>query len=54
MPSSNDINPAFGDQWGLLFTVRYGLGLVLYGLRMPYVFLFLLLYGLGLPSHFLF
>ena len=39
MPSSDDINSAFGDQWGLLFTVRYGLGLVLYELGLPYVFL---------------
>ena len=39
MPSSDDINSAFGDQWGLLFTVLYGLGLVLYGLGLPYVFL---------------
>ena len=48
MLSSNDINSAFGDQWGLLFTVLHGLGLVLYGLGLPYAFLFLLLYGLGL------
>ena len=39
MPSSDDINSAFGDQWGLLFTVLYGLGLVLYGLGLSYVFL---------------
>ena len=39
MPSSDDINSAFGDQWGLLFTVLYGLGLLLYGLGLPYVFL---------------
>ena len=39
MPSSDDINSAFGDQWGLLFTVLYGLGLVLYGLGLPYAFL---------------
>ena len=40
MPSSDDINSAFGDQWGLLFTVLYGLGLVLSGLGLPCVFLF--------------
>ena len=39
MPSSDDINSAFGDQWGLLFTVLYGLGLVLYRLGLPYAFL---------------
>ena len=65
MPSSDDINSAFGDQWGLLFTVLYGLGLLLYGLGLPYVFLSCyytdwdcllvsFLYGLGLPSRFLF
>ena len=39
MPSSDDINSTFSDQWGLLFTVLYGLGLVLSGLGLPYVFL---------------
>ena len=39
MPSSDDINSAFGDQWGLLFTVLYDLGLVLYRLGLPYAFL---------------
>ena len=39
MPSSDDINSAFGDQWGLLFTVLYGLGLVLYRLGLPSGFL---------------
>ena len=39
MPSSDDINSAFGDQWGLLFTVQYSLGLVLYGLGLPSGFL---------------
>ena len=52
MPSSDDINSAFGDQWGLLLTVLYGLGLVLYGLGLPYVFLSCYYTGLGLPSAF--
>ena len=54
MPSSDDINSAFGDQWGLLFTVLYGLGLVLYGLGLPYAFLGCYYTVLGLPSCFLF
>ena len=54
MPSSDDINSAFGDQWGLLFTVRFGTGsgcgTIWTGTA--FWFPFLLLYSLGLPSVF--
>ena len=55
MPSSDDINSAFGDQWGLLLMVRFrtgsGCGIIRTGTA--FWFPFLLLYGLGLPSGFL-
>ena len=69
MPSSNNINSAFGGQWGLLLTVRFGTGsgcgtiwtetalcfpfLILYSLRLPSDFRSEYYTGLGLPSHFL-
>ena len=43
MPNSNDIKSNFGNQWGLLLTIHYGLGLAL----------LLVLYRLGLPFGFL-
>ena len=55
MPSSDDINSAFGDQWGLLLTVWFetgsGCGTIRTGTA--FWFPFLLLYRLGLPSRFL-
>ena len=50
MPSSDNINSAFGDQWGLLFTVRFGTDSGCGTIRTGTAFLFpfLLLYGLGL------
>ena len=56
MPSSDDINFAFGDQWGLLFTVRFGTGSGCGTIQTgtAFWFPFLLLYSLGLPSCFLF
>ena len=55
MPSSDDINFAFGDQWGLLLTVRFGTGsgCVTIQTGTAFWFPFLLLYRLGLPSRFL-
>ena len=54
MPSSDDINFAFGDQWGLLLMVWFGTssgcGTIWTGTA--FWFPFLLLYGLGLPSAF--
>ena len=70
MPISDDINSAFGDQWGLLFMVQFGTGsgcgtiwtgtafcfpfLLLYGLELPSAFRSEYYTGLGLPSRFLF
>ena len=55
MPSSDDINSAFGDQWGLLLTVQFGTGsgCGTVWTRTAFWFPFLLLYSLGLPSRFL-
>ena len=54
MPSSNDINSAFGDQWGLLLTVRFetdsSYDTIWTGTA--FWFPFLLLYRLGLLSVF--
>ena len=69
MPSSDDINSAFGDQWGLLLIVQFGTGSgcgtvrtetafwfpfsLLYSLGLPSAFCSEYYIGLGLPSHFL-
>ena len=54
MPSSNDINSAFGDQWELLLMVQFetgsGCGTIWTGTA--FWFPFLILYSLGLPSAF--
>ena len=54
MPSSDDINSAFGDQWGLLLIVRFGTdsGCGTVRTETAFWFPFLLLYSLGLPSAF--
>ena len=69
MPSSDDINSTFDDQWGLLFMVQFGTGsgcgtiwtetafwfpfLILYSLGLPSAFCSEYYTGLGLPSCFL-
>ena len=54
MPSSDDINSAFGDQWELLLTVRFGTGSGCGTIQTgtAFWFPFLILYSLGLPSAF--
>ena len=54
MPSSDDINSTFGDQWGLLLMVHFwtGLGYDTIWTGTVFCFPFLILYGLGLPSAF--
>ena len=54
MPSSDDINFTFGDQWGLLLTVRFGTGSGCGTIQFGTAFLFPFLVTIWIGTAFLF